>query len=150
MLTIDRIYILLHLRKARVDYAGMISKLTGLPLNRINENLNYLMEMGLVKRDSGSAIKRSRAKFKKAHEVHKHHTYYRLTRRGKLLARKIAEEIDRVIDEIAGDGSYNYVVELSRKGKLTEVPGCLKELGFITESGKKTKFFEAFSYVAGI
>jgi len=150
MLSIEQIYVLLHLKKAKVDYAKMMSKLTGIPVEKINECIKSLMEMGLVERDSGSAIKRSKVRFKKAHEVHKHHTYYRLTRDGEIFSRKIAEELDRVIDRLTKKGTYNHVVELYKKGKLNFPDEELRKLGFITEKGRKTKFFDAFSYVAGL
>ena len=150
MLSIEQVYILLHLKKAKVDYAKMMSRLTGIPVEKINECIKSLMEMGFVERDSGSAIKRSRARFKKAHEVHKHHTYYRLTREGEIFSRKLAEELDRVIDRLTRKGTYNRLVELYRKGKLSSEDEELRKLGFITEKGRKTKFFEAFSYVAGL
>ncbi len=150
MLSIEQVYVLLHLKKAKVDYAKMMSRLTGIPVEKINECIKSLMEMGFVERDSGSAIKRSRARFKKAHEVHKHHTYYRLTREGEIFSRKLAEELDRVIDGLTRKGTYNRLVELYRKGKLSSEDEELRKLGFITEKGRKTKFFEAFSYVAGL
>ncbi len=150
MLSIEQIYILLHLKKAKVDYAKMMSKLTGMPVEKINECIKSLREMGFVERDGGSAIKRSRARFKKAHEVHKHHTYYKLTREGEIFSRKLAEELDRIIDGLTKKGTYNRLVELCRRGKLDYGDEELRKLGFITEKGRKTKFFEAFSYVAGL
>ena len=41
-------------------------------------------------------------------------------------------------------------MELCRRGKLDYGDEELRKLGFITEKGRKTKFFEAFSYVAGL
>lgn len=76
------LYVLAHLKKAGVDYAKMMVKMSELPLSLIEDAIRDLMEAGLVERDSGSAIKRSKARFKKAFEVHKHHTYYRLSREG--------------------------------------------------------------------
>ena len=76
------LYVLAHLKRAGVDYAKMMAKVSGLSIELINDAIGDLLELGLVERDSGSAIKRSKARFKKAFEVHKHHTYYRLSRKG--------------------------------------------------------------------
>ena len=85
------LYILLHLKKANVDYAKMIAKMTELDLELVKTALEDLMKAGLIERDQGSALKRSKAKFKKAFEVHKHHTYYKLSKEGELLVRRIDE-----------------------------------------------------------
>ncbi|WP_457741302.1 DUF2250 domain-containing protein [Thermococcus sp.] len=85
------LYVLVHLKKASVDYAKMMAKMSSLPLELIEDSINDLLELGLIERDSGSAIKRSRARFKKAFEVHKHHTYYHLSREGELFVRSIDE-----------------------------------------------------------
>ncbi len=150
-LSIEQLYVLLHLRKAKVDYAKMMAKLTGLPLESINESISSLVERGFVERDSGSAIKKSKAKFKKAYEVHKHHTYYRLTREGSIFARKIDDSwLRKYFRELTGEDVFPAVVELSKRGRARSHSEALKRLGFLTDKGRKTKFFEAFSYVAGL
>ncbi len=83
------LYILLHIKKAGVEYANMISKTAKIPLSAVRESLEDLLHAGFIERDSGSAIKRSKARFKKAHEVHKHHTYYLLSRDGEMLLRSM-------------------------------------------------------------
>ncbi len=150
MLSIEQLYVLLHLRKAKVDYAKMMAKLTGLPLERINESIAALMEMGFVERDSGSAIKKSKAKFKKAYEVHKHHTYYKLTRKGEIFVRKIDESWLEDYFEKFGRNTFQQLLKLAKKGKLNTDSEVLRKLGFMSEKGRKTKFLQAFCYVANI
>ncbi len=153
MLSPVELYVILHLKKAGVDYAKMMAKLTGLPVETINDAVFSLMEKGLLERDSGSAIKRSRARFKKAHEVHKHHTYYKLTREGELFARKVDERWMRsYFRKILGQDIMPELVELSRHGKLKSESKAekLREIGFLTDKGRKTKFFQAFCYVSGL
>ncbi len=150
MLSIEQLYVLLHLRKAKVDYAKMMAKLTGLPLERINESIAALMEMGFVERDSGSTIKKSKAKFKKAYEVHKHHTYYKLTRKGEIFVRKIDESWLEDYFEKFGRNTFQQLLELAKKGKLNADSEILRKLGFMSEKGRKTKFLQAFCYVANI
>ena len=86
------LYIMFHLKYAGVEYAKMISKMTGLELNEVNNAIKNLISYGLVERDEGKAIKRKNARFKKAKEVHKHHSYYKLTEKGKIMLRSIDEE----------------------------------------------------------
>ncbi|WP_457548550.1 DUF2250 domain-containing protein [Archaeoglobus sp.] len=143
------LYILLHLKKANVDYAKMIAKMTELDLELVKTALEDLMKAGLIERDQGSALKRSKAKFKKAFEVHKHHTYYKLSRKGELLIRRIDE---RWLKE-------NLIVPYKLFKALVraeDFKSACKEVEFdeseffeefllhrlITPTGKKTKFFK--------
>ncbi len=146
-LNIVDVYVLLHLKKAGVDYAKMMAKVTGLPIEKINESVEKLMKEGLIERDEGSAIKRSKARFKKAHEVHKHHTYYRLSRLGELTVRKMDKKWAKNFFEELG---LNYR-EIAKKKVLSDelISVGLISIGFVTKKGKKTKFFEALSYVSG-
>ncbi len=91
-MNVVEIYILLHLKYAGVEYAKMISKITGLELNEINNAIKNLVSHGLIERDEGKAIKRKEARFKKAKEVHKHHSYYKLTEEGKIMVRNMDEK----------------------------------------------------------
>ncbi len=148
-------YILLHLKKAGVDYANMMAKMTELDVFLIKDAINDLLEAGLIERDSGSAVKRSKARFKKAFEVHKHHTYYRLSRKGELFLRSINEEwVKRYFTKLFS--RYDIVHMLAKSSDFQE---ACKKLGkecetlrnelilhrFITPSGKKTQFFKLFS-----
>ena len=65
-MNVVEIYILLHLKYAGVEYAKMISKITGLELNEINNAIKNLVSHGLIERDEGKAIKRKEARFKKS------------------------------------------------------------------------------------
>ena len=145
------LYVLAHLRKAGVDYAKMMGKMSELPLSTIEDAVRDLMEAGLVKRDSGSAVKRSKARFKKAFEVHKHHTYYRLSREGELFVRSIDEQwlknyFDslfqegwKVVRALAGAKDFNGLPKELRSDKIR---GELLLHRFITPSGRKTEFFK--------
>ena len=93
-MNVIELYIMLHLKYAGVEYAKMISKISGLPLEDINNAIKNLMEEGFIERDEGKAIKRKEARFKKAKEVHKHHSYYKLTEKGKVTLRNLDEKID--------------------------------------------------------
>lgn len=84
------LYILFHLRRANVDYAGSISRVAEVPIERVLEELDRLEAKGLIQRRvGGSSIKRSEARFKLSDEVRKHHIYYELSREGEELAREL-------------------------------------------------------------
>ncbi|ASJ03454.1 hypothetical protein A3L09_09370 [Thermococcus profundus] len=144
------LYVLAHLKKAGVDYAKMMAKMSELPLSLIEDAIRDLTEAGLVERDSGSAIKRSKARFKKAFEVHKHHTYYRLSREGELFVRRIdGRWLKEYFNSLFPEG-WRIVRELSRSGKFEnlskdikreEIHGELRVYRFITPSGRTTQFF---------
>ncbi|NJE41877.1 DUF2250 domain-containing protein [Thermococcus sp. GR6] len=156
------LYVLVHLKKANVEYAKMIVKMTELPLGMINSAITDLMEAGLVERDSGSAVKRSKARFKKAFEVHKHHTYYRLSREGELFVRSIDEKwLKCYFNAIFPDGwKFIGVLIKSRdfedtckKAKAKNCAGLKEELilyRFITSTGRKTRFFKLFCKFLGL
>ncbi|AIU70668.1 hypothetical protein TEU_10170 [Thermococcus eurythermalis] len=145
------LYVLTHLKKAGVDYAKMMAKMGGLPLELIEDAINDLLELRLIERDSGSAIKRSRARFKKAFEVHKHHTYYRLSREGELFVRSIDERwLKRYFDGLFPNGwkaiqALAESKDLNEAGRRVSIDGetleGLKILRFVTEKGRKTEFF---------
>ncbi|WP_456365134.1 DUF2250 domain-containing protein [Thermococcus sp.] len=153
------LYVLAHLRKAGVDYAKMMAKMSELPLSLIEDAVKELMEAGLVERDSGSAIKRSKARFKKAFEVHKHHTYYRLSRRGELLVRSIeGGGLKDYFDSLFPDG-WKVVRALEEAKSFNELPEGLRnnkireELllhRFITPAGRKTAFFKLLVEFLGV
>ncbi|WP_297510805.1 DUF2250 domain-containing protein [Thermococcus sp.] len=145
------LYVLAHLRKATVDYAKMMARISELPLPLIEDAVRELMEAGLVERDSGSAIKRSKARFKKAFEVHKHHTYYRLLREGELFVRSIDEKwLKSYFNSLFPDG-WEVVRALIRAKNFNELPEELRDdkireelllHRFITPAGRKTEFFK--------
>ncbi|ASJ09447.1 hypothetical protein A3L11_09480 [Thermococcus siculi] len=144
------LYVLAHLKRAGVDYARMMAKMSELPLPTIETAIKDLMDVGLIERDSGSAVKRSKARFKKAFEVHKHHTYYRLSREGELFVRSIDREWLEIYFESLFPGGWNAVKVLKSAGSFNELPKGLRhdevrdELllhRFITPNGRKTRFF---------
>ncbi len=100
------LYVLLHLKRAGVDYAGSMTKVSGVPIPEIEEALDRLESRGLVQRRvGGSSIKRSEARFKLSNEVRKHHTYFELTQRGESLVRLLTREpalLSRYFETIAG------------------------------------------------
>ncbi|NJE00267.1 DUF2250 domain-containing protein [Thermococcus sp. LS1] len=153
------LYVLAHLKRAGVDYAKMMARMSELPLQTVETAIKDLMEAGLIERDSGSAIKRSRARFKKAFEVHKHHTYYRLSRKGELFVRSIDEKwLKEYFNLLLPDGwkvvralkdtrSFETLPKEMRKKEVREE---LLLHGFITPSGRKTKFFKLLVEFLGI
>ncbi|CAD5244502.1 DUF2250 domain-containing protein [Thermococcus camini] len=154
------LYILIHLKRAGVDYAKMIGKMSGLPLELITDAIGALLEIGLIERDPGSAVKRSKASFKKAFEVHKHHTYYRLSREGELFVRSIDERwLERYFNGLFPEG-WNVVRALAQSrdvkeaGKKVNIDGEtveeLRILIFITEKGRKTEFFKRLWEFLGV
>ena len=86
------LYIMLHLKYAGIEYSKMISKISGLPINEVNNEIRKLMNNGIIERDEGKVVKRKEARFKKSYEVHKHHTYYKLTDKGKHTLREMDEK----------------------------------------------------------
>ncbi|MFA4646492.1 DUF2250 domain-containing protein [Pyrococcus kukulkanii] len=142
------LYVLLHLKKAGVDYAKMMAKVSGLPVDLINDAIKDLMEAGFIERDPGSAIKRSKARFKKAFEVHKHHTYYRLSRKGELFLRSFdpREYFNSLFpngwEVVRGLAECKSVNELNLDGERVKE---LKIYRFITEKGRKTEFFKVLT-----
>ncbi|AMM53742.1 DUF2250 domain-containing protein [Pyrococcus kukulkanii] len=142
------LYVLLHLKKAGVDYAKMMAKVSGLPLDLINDAIRDLMEAGFIERDPGSAIKRSKARFKKAFEVPKHHTYYRLSRKGELFLRSFDPR--EYFNSLLPNG-WEVVRALAERRNVNELDldmetvEELKVYRFITEKGRKTEFFRVLS-----
>lgn len=112
-LTPVHLYILLHLKRAKVDYAKMIAKMSCIDLNLINSCIKDLIKAGLIERDSGSAIKRSKAKFKRAFEVRKHHTYYKLTKDGEQLVRKVDRKwLKEFFNGLIGEKAFKIIEKL--------------------------------------
>ena len=97
--------ILKHLRKANVDYGKSIMLNTKIPIDQVVDLLDQLEKMGLIERVHGATLKNTEAKFKLSKEVHKHHTYYTLTREGDHLLRQLDEKalIDGYIDLVRND-----------------------------------------------
>ncbi len=134
----------------------MLSKMTDLDVKEINKAIEDLMGGGYLERDSGSAIKRTKARFKMAKEVHKHHTYYKLSREGELFVRKIDENyLKEYFDNLLGsEGSK--IIQLLFSGNVKslnlnkEIMEKLQFYGILSSSQKITKFFRMFMRFAKI
>ncbi len=83
------LYVLIHLRVAKTDYAKSIARRLKVPTEEVSWLLRQLEELGLIERSSGSSIKRTEAKMKLTLEVRKHHLYFKLSREGELLMREL-------------------------------------------------------------
>ncbi len=112
------IYILVHLHRAGIDYARSIAKMANIPQNTVENALKLLEEKKLIEKAGTTSIKRSEARFKLSHEVHKHHTYYSLSRKGKHLVRELRNgEIERYLSEFFGfDFAFSLITLLSKCG----------------------------------
>ncbi len=117
-LTPLQLYILFHLKKVGMDYAKSIARTTETPIEEVVAALDELEAKGLIERVSGATVKRSEAKLKMSKEVHKHHTYYSLSKEGKELWKKLRDEREasKAIDEVVGDGAWELMKMLRRYG----------------------------------
>ncbi|AAK42428.1 DUF2250 domain-containing protein [Saccharolobus solfataricus] len=148
--------VLKHLKIANVDYGKSIMLNTKIPLTEIVEILDDLEKLGLIERVHGATLKNTEAKFKLSSEVHKHHTYYRLTREGDHLLRhlddrmlidvymdivkndNLALNILRLADELNADHALTYA-KLTHK-RLEEITPKIEELvkmGLLEEKNSK-------------
>ncbi|MGC8558636.1 MAG: DUF2250 domain-containing protein [Nitrososphaeria archaeon] len=84
----EEMVVLEHLKLAGIDYGKSIAISTGMDLQQVVAILESLENSGYIERVQGDSIKRNNAKFKLSKEVHKHHLYYRLTRKGKIFLRE--------------------------------------------------------------
>ncbi|MUN29319.1 DUF2250 domain-containing protein [Sulfuracidifex metallicus] len=107
--------VLQHLKKANVDYGKSIMLNTKIPIQDVVDILDYLEKKGLIERVHGATLKNTEAKFKLSSEVHKHHTYYTLTRIGDHLLRKLDERmlIKGYINLLKSDDLYLTLVSLA-------------------------------------
>ncbi len=112
------LYILAHLHRAGIDYAKSIAKMAGIPQSTVENTLRKLEEVGLIERAGASSVKRSEARFKLSHEVHKHHTYYSLSREGKHFFRELKRGgVEKHLSEFSGfDFAFDLLLILSRCG----------------------------------
>ncbi|MFP3260890.1 MAG: DUF2250 domain-containing protein [Sulfolobus sp.] len=148
--------ILKHLKKANVDYGKSIMLNTKIPIQEVVDLLDKLEKLGLIERVHGATLKNTEAKFKLSKEVHKHHTYYTLTKEGDHLLRQLddkelinayielvkndqfALDILKIADEVNADHALTYA-KLTHK-PLEEVIPKLEELereGLLEEAKSK-------------
>ena len=144
-LGIVELYVLLHIKYAGVEYPNMISKISGLSINEINRSISNLLEEGMIERDEGSSIKRKEARFKKAKEVHKHHSYYKLSRKGKIFVRKMnANWLKNYFENLIGSNAFNFI--LNDKKADSQLIEKMIENKIITKNRRRTKFCYALAY----
>ncbi len=74
--------VLEHFRLAKVDYAKNVTRYTEIQRETVLSCIHELEEHGLLEKYTNTSIKRTAAKLKKSAEVHKHHTYFQITRNG--------------------------------------------------------------------
>ncbi|MGP6207790.1 DUF2250 domain-containing protein [Cuniculiplasma sp. SKW3] len=82
---VNNIRILRHMETAKVDYAKNIMRYTEIDKLVVFQYLKKFQEMGLLEIYGNTSIKRTDAKLKKSAEVHKHHTYFKITRLGEIV-----------------------------------------------------------------
>ena len=92
--------VMMHLKRANVDYGKSIMKDTKIPLPDVISILEELERMGLVERIDKPVLKNTYAKFKRKHEVRKHHVYYSLSRDGELILRRVERELPNLYAEL--------------------------------------------------
>jgi len=83
--------VLEHFQLAKLDYAKNVKIYTSIPQENVEIYIERLYSMELLKKYSGSSVKRTQAKLKKTNEVHKHHTYYELTNKGHYILKDMTE-----------------------------------------------------------
>ncbi|MEB2793022.1 MAG: DUF2250 domain-containing protein [Caldisphaeraceae archaeon] len=151
------LYILFHLKRANIDYAKSISSMIEVSIDMVGRELERLETLGLVEKHHGSAIKRTEAKFKLAEEVRKHHTYYKLTREGKIMVRGLVrnyEGMNAYFMHLTGsDKSLKLIILLTKakemslagisrnlklkESEASEMLDILKEMKLLVASGKE-------------
>ena len=89
----NMLMVLRHFHIAKVDYAKNIMRYTEIPKTRVQEYLKKLESMGLIEKYTNTSIKRTEAKLKKSAEVHKHHTYFQLTKDGSTVLKSITPKL---------------------------------------------------------
>ncbi len=127
--------VLEHFRIAKVDYAKNVTKYTEIQRDIVNQCIRNLESQGFLEKYTNTSIKRTAAKLKKSPEVHKHHTYYQITRSGILALNNINPK--RYLAFLAED-CISYLE--GRKGSQTggERESKLVKMGLINRDLKLT------------
>lgn len=81
--------VLEHFQLAKVDYAKNITRYTEIQRTTVLKCLDELESEGLIEKYTNTSIKKTDAKLKRSPEVHKHHTYFQLTRAGTVMLKSI-------------------------------------------------------------
>ena len=155
MLILDNtlLRVLEHFRLAKVDYAKNIMRYTEIRRPIVQSCLLVLEKNGLIEKYTNTSIKRTEAKLKKSAEVHKHHTYFQLTKAGysmlkdiepesylELLGRECLEKILRKKERESGDERCGRLIRmgiLDRNLELTKLGQKIQKL----VSGKNRKAY---------
>jgi predicted transcriptional regulator len=125
--------VLYHLSIAKVDYAKNVMRYTEIPVIYVADYLEMLRQMGFLEYYTNTSIKRSDARLKKSAEVHKHHTYYAITRKGELALKNVTP---KVYLELLDRTELEDLAVVNRKG--SEVPSRLIDMGLVDRNRKLT------------
>ncbi|MCL4345064.1 MAG: DUF2250 domain-containing protein [Candidatus Thermoplasmatota archaeon] len=139
---VNNMRILRHMETAKVDYAKNIMRYTEIDKLIVFQYLKKFQEMGLLEIYGNTSIKRTDAKLKKSAEVHKHHTYFRITRLGEIIL-KMAD--CRSYLSLLNDSCIERLY--IRRYRIIEPEDCDRRIvkmglidrhGKLTETGQKT------------
>ena len=104
--------LMVHTRRYGPDTPMIVHKRllghqSGLTIEKIRENYDILLEFGLLEKTEGkeldrnhltSSIKKTLKRRQKYHAPRKTHTYYQLSRKGKLVVRYLEHGEDRILE----------------------------------------------------
>ncbi len=130
------IYILAHLSKANIDYAKSIAKVLKTEQSIVDQALKELEDLRIIERSHGSSIKRTKARFKLSYEVHKHHTYYKLTKEGELFLREIKKDFFAYLTDLIENEQSLDILKFLRKAKHEHVKQIAKVFSLQVEEAR--------------
>lgn len=120
--------VLEHFHFAKVDYAKNITRYTEIQHNVVLECLNKLEDNGLIEKFTNTSIKRTEAKLKRSAEVHKHHTYFQLTKQGISMLKSIDNS---VYVEFIGDDCISRLKKKKERSKEDEKCWKMRKMGLL-------------------
>lgn len=123
--------VLEHFRLAKVDYAKNITRYTEIPRPIVIECLDTLHDDGLIEKFTNTSIKRTEAKLKKSAEVHKHHTYFQLTKLGAYTLKSI--DLSSYI-ELMGDECISRLKIKKERNENDEKCKRLRKMGLLDKN----------------
>ncbi|MGC8583568.1 MAG: DUF2250 domain-containing protein [Thermoproteus sp.] len=126
--------ILLHLKRAGIDYGKSIARGVGAPLASVLAALDELERAGLIERAGGHVLKRSKARMKLSPEVRKHHVYFKLSRSGEAIVRCLKRRGAAAYLDALSAEERRALAELCR-GERRGAPPSLIEAGLADPSG---------------
>ena len=131
--------VLEHFRLAKVDYAKNVTKYTEIQRDTVLSYIQELESYGFLEKYTNTSIKRTSAKLKKSAEVHKHHTYYEITRGGIIALNEISPK--SYLQYLASEcislllGKKENLILGDKSSKLVEM-GLLKRNFDLTSLGR--------------